>query len=182
MADNKTRWFQGDQRIESILEDYSLLRSAGSEKRCQLKLAIQLFENDNLVGAPGWMLDARSFLIKSGQPDKRTTYDKDSTISGMTVEMFSTEKIKRRFFPPLVGCTIRPLSLERNGKDDEKNVTLHCVIYAAATKEIHDWVYEYAKGTFWAAFELVQSELNLDGNDDSDIPDFDEDDEEEEDE
>lgn len=177
MAQNPTRWFQGYRRVETILREYKLLKSSGSERRCQFQMAIPLFKDGQLVGAPEWMANDYAHLVKSDAPGAKIAYPKESSIGGITAEFWSTAKIRSRFFPALVGCTIRPTAMVVTGKEDSKDVTLEYTLYGGATQDIHNWVYQHKGASLWISFDLVQSELPLEDEDDEDDEDEDADNE-----
>ena len=159
----ETKFFPGSRR-EMVLSDYGLLSSRSEEKRSKLLFSMPL-TGKAILGMPDWIANPWGEMQKEGSHTGRSAIE--VVCEGMTMEIFSTEKIRQRVVSS-TGTTITALTLAVTGEGDKKDVVLNGAIYVPANKILHDWAWDLIHKTFYASFEYSQSEMEFDGDEDED--------------
>jgi hypothetical protein len=165
----ETSFFGGNRR-KTELGSWQVLQSRAGEKH--MKFAFEMgLSGENIVAMPEWIGDAFEAMEHDGSAIGRSTLNR--ILEGMTMEIFPTDKHKRPTLS-LTGATIKNLYLLRSGEEDDAEVVLHMTIYSPANVQARDWAWDTLRGTFWAAFEYSQTEMDFSGS--ADKEDGDEDD------
>jgi hypothetical protein len=152
--------FFASARREVRLAKYELLETAGEEKRSKLTIEIPLSDPDKpLVGIPGWIASPLAEMGKSDSLTGRVAIE--AMCDGMTLEVFSTDKIKRRTLMS-TGVMITGFSLVATGDGDARDIALIATIYVPANVTLHQWAWDHIHKTFFAQFEYSQSEIDWD--------------------
>jgi hypothetical protein len=156
--------FFGENRRKTELGSWQVLQTKAGEKH--MKFAFEMvLSGEAIVAMPDWIADQFESMAKDDSATKRATLDR--MLEGMTLEVFSTDKIKRRALS-LTGVTIKNLFLSREGEDDKAEVFLHFTVYSPANVQALDWAWDTLRGTFWCAFEYSQTEMDFSGSADAD--------------
>lgn len=163
--------FFGANRRKTELGSWQVLQTKAGEKH--MKFAFEMvLSGEAIVAMPDWIADQFESMAKDDSATKRATLDR--MLEGMTLEVFSTDKIKRRALS-LTGVTVKNLFLSREGDDEKAGVFLHFTVYSPANVQARDWAWDTLRGTFWAAFEYSQTEMDFsgaaEGDDDEEDPD-----------
>lgn len=159
----KTDFFPGIRR-ECTLSKYELLETTGEEKRSKLTIDIPLSDRD-LKGIPDWVAGPFSEMAKAESLTGRSAIE--AICDGMTLEIFSTDKVKRRTLMS-TGVMITGFSLVATGDGDKRDIALSAVIYVPANITLHQWAWDHIHKTFFAAFEYSQTEMDFQAAGDSD--------------
>ncbi|MFL6427802.1 MAG: hypothetical protein ACJ71S_06120 [Acidobacteriaceae bacterium] len=160
----KETTFFGGNRRKTELGSWQTLQTKAGEKH--MKFAFEMvLSGEAVVAMPDWIADAFEAMAADDSALKRATIDR--MLEGMTLDVFSTDKIKRRALS-LTGVTIKNLFLTREGEDEKSEVFLHFTVYSPANVQARDWAWDTLRMTFWAAFEYSQSEMDFSGSADSD--------------
>jgi hypothetical protein len=152
----ETELFGGNRR-ETVLVSYQVLQTKAKEKRIKFSVKMPL-SNRSLVGVPEWISD--SFEPMSEDDSAQTMCKLDRMLEGMTLEVFSTDTIKRASLV-LTGVTVSDLKLQRDGEGKDGEVSLYATFYSSANMQAYQWAWELLRGTFYAAFEYSQTEMNF---------------------
>lgn len=148
------------KRIEVSIHGYSLNRKT---KRQTLRLRFDLTAGDDtLTGLPTWIQNAFTHIVQTGNLAKDQGFT--AVFVGATMECFASAKGKTRSFL-VVGADLSKFEMRRKGGSDEDVVIeLEFIAEFAAQEAIHKWVYDTPQeDEVWLAFELAQTDLNLNG-------------------
>lgn len=156
----ETSFFGGNRR-KTELGSWQVLQTKAGEKHMKFAFDM-LLSGEAIVAMPDWISNAFESMAKDDSALKRATLDR--ILEGMTLDVFSTDKIKRRALS-LTGVTIKNLFLSRDGEEDKAEVFLHFTVYSPANVQARDWAWDTLRGTFWAAFEYSQSEMDFSSSD-----------------
>jgi hypothetical protein len=159
----QTNFFPGNRR-ECTLTSYQLLETTGEEKRSKLTIEMPLSDRD-LKGIPDWVAGPFSEMGKAESLTGRSAIE--AMCDGMTLEIFSTDKVKRRTLMS-TGVMITGFSLVATGDGDKRDIALSAVIYVPANITLHQWAWDHIHKTFFASFEYSQSEMDFKAAGDSD--------------
>lgn len=164
-------FFGGNRRKAHLLRWEHLVNAAG-EPRIKLTLKLPML-NQAAVGLHGAISDQFDLMAK--QDSKIQSAKLDVYWEGMTIEVFTTDTVKRRAAMS-TGATMMKFSLQSEGDEEKKTVDLHCVVYLPANEQWRDWAWIHRGADFWLAAEYSQSEIEFadDTEDDADEPDEDE--------
>lgn len=156
----KETTFFGGNRRRTELGSWQVLQTKAGEKH--MKFAFEMIlSGEAIVAMPDWIADIFEAMATDDSALKRATIDR--MLEGMTLEIFSTDKIKRRALS-LTGVTIKNLFLTREGEDDKSEVYLHFTVYSPANVQARDWAWDLLRMTFFAAFEYSQTEMDFSGS------------------
>lgn len=160
----KVKDFFGENRREFRLNSYNTLMTSAEEKR--LKLAVEMpLSNQPLVAIPTWV--ANPFTEMEKDDSLTTRCNIDVMLEGMTVDVFPTDKAKRRQLTT-TGVMLQGFHLVTTGEEEKKETMLNLTIYMPGSIELRDWCWEMLHKTFWAAFEYSQSELDFSDTEEED--------------
>lgn len=141
------------------LNDYNLLRRA-DEKRQSLDLEQSLSGEDGVMnGMPDFVQTAYATLLKSSNKQDKIVFGEKLT--NVAIEFWATEKIRSRFFAPVMGATLSKFQMTRQGNDEDPEILLTFTAVFPAMLELHTWAYDHKTAEFWAIFEPQQGELPL---------------------
>lgn len=161
---NKVKDFFGTNRRELRLNDFHVLMTRGEEKR--IKLAIEMpISGKASVAMPSWIANPWVEMEKADSLTARSNIE--VMLEGMTLEVFSTEKNKRKTFAA-TGAMLTGFHLVTTGEGEKKQTSLKFVIYVPGNVQVRDWAWDHLHATFYAAFEYSQTEMDFDGEDDED--------------
>lgn len=182
----KTEFFPGSRR-EFRLNRYELLEvSVDGEQRKRGKLIVEMpISGKDFKSMPAWIGNPLGEMLK--QDSVTGTIKIEAMCKGMTMDVYSTEKIRSRALSS-TGVVISSLQLVPAGEGEEREIALHAVLYVPANVQFHEWVWQHIHGVFFADFKYSQTEMDFEGesgsaedDDSEDVEDDDEDEDENED-
>lgn len=166
MAKQKMKDFFPSSRRELTLSRYELLATAGGEKRSKLTVEMPDLAAHDFKGMPQWISNPFQEMLKTGSATSRTALD--AFCEGMTMEIFATEKNKRRTLMS-TGTYLTSFALVTTGEADKRKISLTFAMYVPANIELHQWAWDPIHKTFFAQFEYSQTEMDFDGADDEKV-------------
>lgn len=172
---NKQTNFFPNNRREITLQDYRTLMSRGEEKRMKLFVRMPL-TNKPAVGIPKWVSAPYLEMAKEDSLTGRCNLT-DVFLEGMTLTVYSTDKIKRATLTA-TGCMLIGFHLDAQGESEKREVFLCFTVYCPANIQLRDWAWDHLHKTFFADFEYSQTEMDFDGADAEDSEGEEEEDEE----
>jgi hypothetical protein len=153
----KLKDFFGGHRRKAHLLRWEHLVNAAGEPRIKLTLKLPLL-NEPLVALHGAIGD--QFALMAREDSKVPSAKVDVYLEGMTLEVFSTEKIRHKAALS-TGVTMLKFSLQAEGEEEKKTVDLHFVAYLPASEQWRDWAWTHRGADFWMAAEYSQTELDF---------------------
>lgn len=154
----ETKFFPGSRR-EFRLDSYQLLDNGDKRNKLQVEMPIT---GKSVVGMPDWVSDPYTEMGKNTSKTGRLNIE--VMCEGMTMDIYSTEKIRKRAHSS-TGVRITNFALVATGEGEDREVSLHAVIYMPGNIEIHQWAWDHIHMTFFADFEYSQTEMDFDGED-----------------
>lgn len=151
-------FFPGARR-RYTLADYRQLKSKADEKRKKLLITSELGPDGSMVGIPEFIADPYSLLAKS-EIGGRYDCDKKLKLEAMTIEVYSTDRTKKRSLL-LTGCTFKRFVIEKDGMDDKATFTFTFIAYVPDSLALHDWCRNLFICDFFAKFDFSQGSLDL---------------------
>lgn len=159
MAKQKQKDFFPSSRRELTLSRYELLATAGGEKRSKLIVEMPDLAAHDFKGMPAWINNPFQEMLKAGSATSRVALE--AFCEGMTMEVFSTEKHKRRALMS-TGTLLTSFALVASGEGEKRTIALTFAIYVPANIELHGWAWDPIHKTFFAEFEYSQTEMDFD--------------------
>jgi hypothetical protein len=155
--------FFGENRRECSLTNYQTLMTVGEEKRLKMLIEMPL-SNKPVLGIPTWVSDPWRGMEKENSLTTRSNIY--VMCEGMTIDFFSTEKIRSRALS-MTGCKLGGFHLITTGEGEKKSTALHFTAYIPGSIAVRDWVWDNLRKTFFAEFAYSQTEMDF-GSSDSD--------------
>lgn len=176
-------WFDKEHPQRVCLKNYTGLVGKAPTKAKRLRMAITLdMSSGDVKGMPDWMMEARDFVMKTGQ-----TVTEKLSVPGVNI-VFGDPNLFKKKPVEAPKCDLRKFVVYSAGDSEEPDTLLSFVAYAPFSTDLNRWLGQMNGEDFTATFDgilpepgdIVLKAADADEEEEDDDSDDDEDEEEDE--